>query len=203
MLTVNCPTLQDYIAGDQCQENLAGVASTVYAFNKADLQNKLTANENLYSTPSFKSGKGLYKIDCKEEANSIQGTSLGPNKGFRLTLAFTLDAVNKIASKIGRAVNNLDLGFIVVDGEDSQILYDPNRRVKFEADGIQSNTGAAAADDRTTVFNAQLGPVNYPNLYVSAPEEGGWDSLLASAADSSHDGDDSSHDSDDSSLDAG
>ena len=189
MPTSNCPTLQDYIAGEQCKENLAGVASAVYAFNKADLQAKLTANENLYSTPSFKSDKGLYKIDCKEEANSIQGTSLGPNKGFRLTLAFTIDAVNQIASKIGRAVNNLDLGFIVVDGEDSQILYDPNRRVKFESDGIQSNTGAAAADDRTTVFNAQLGPVNYPNLYVSPPnDENGWDSLLASAAESSNQG---------------
>ena len=33
MPTSNCPTLQDYIAGEQCKENLAGVASAVYAFN--------------------------------------------------------------------------------------------------------------------------------------------------------------------------
>lgn len=172
-----CPTLQHYTAGDQCTENLAGVASAVYVFLKSDLSAALTATDNLYSTPAFASGKGLYKIDCKEEANSIQGSSLGPNKGFRLTLAFTIDAVNQIASKLGRAFNNLDLGYIVVDGTDSQILYDPNHRVKFESDGIQTNTGAAASDDRTTVMSAQLQPVNYPNLYVTAPADG-WDSLL-------------------------
>ena len=83
--------------------------------------------------------------------------------------------------KLGRAFNNLDLAYIVPDGDDYQILYDPQRKVKYDSDGITFDTGKAAADDRRSTFVAMLQPVKYGLNYVKAPADG-WDSLLASKA---------------------
>ena len=79
-------------------------------------------------------------------------------------------------------MNNLNIGIIVPDGNtgDTQIMYDPNRRVKAEQGGIKSDTGAATSDDRQTTLEFHLNGVLYDNLYVTAPNDG-WDSLLASA----------------------
>jgi len=136
----------------------------------------------VYGTPTFKSGKGLYRLDLKDESQQIKGESQGNNKGFNLTYNNVIDKVNKKMSELSRAFNNLDIGIIVPDGEDSQIMYDPNHRVQFQSGGIASDTGAATGDDRQTTIEAHLNGVLYDNLYVTAPTSGGWDSLLASAA---------------------
>ena len=60
-------------------------------------------------------------------------------------------------------------------------MYDPNHRVKVEQGGIASDTGAATSDDRQTTLEFHLNGVLYQNLYVTAPDKGGWESLLASA----------------------
>ena len=174
----NCPSLVSVLADDMCQENLAGVGTTVYVGRKADLKAALTATENVYSCPEAASGATLlYKIECQDEGQQIQGSSLGPNKGFKLQFDFTIEMVNEMTAKLGRALNNLrDLFFIVKDGDVSQIMYDADRKVKFESDGIKTDTGKAAADDRLTTASASLQPVRYPNLYVTEPEAG-WDSL--------------------------
>lgn len=166
MAEVKCPTLEHILNADQCNENLAGLGEVVYVGVKADLAAPLTATDNVYSEPSFKAGKGLFKIECADETQGITGGSLGYRKGFKQTLEFAIDAVNKIIAKTGRALNNLDLFFIVPDGEEFQIMYDPNRKCKADADGIQSNTGKAAADERQTTCTFTLQPVKYSNFYV-------------------------------------
>jgi hypothetical protein len=166
MAEVTCPTLEHILNADQCNENLAGLGEVVYVGVKADLAAPLTATDNVYSEPSFKAGKGLFKIECADETQGITGGSLGYRKGFKQTLEFAIDAVNKIIAKTGRALNNLDLFFIVPDGEEFQIMYDPNRKCKADADGIQSNTGKAAADERQTTCTFTLQPVKYSNYYV-------------------------------------
>ena len=179
--TTNCPTLSPILAAEDCGENLAGLGSVIYVFLKEDLKVPLTATENEYSTPTFKEGKGLYRFDCKDDSQQIEGTSLGRRKGFRLTGTIVLEAVNKLMAKTARAMNNLDVGIIFPDGDDAQIMYDPNRKVVFDNDGIQSTTGAAADDDRQTTLTATLGPVKYLNLYVTPPTTGGWESLRVDA----------------------
>lgn len=173
----NCPTLSNVLASEECDENLAGLGSVVYVFLKEDLVAPLVATENQYSTPQFKAGKGLYRFDCKDDSQQIEGTSLGRRKGFRQTGTIVLEAVNKLMSKTARALNNLDIGIIFPDGEDAQILYDPNRKVVFDNDGIQSTTGASADDDRQVTLTATLGPTKYLNMYVTPPETGGWEGL--------------------------
>lgn len=178
---VTCPQLADVLNENECLENRAGMASTVYLGLKSELAAALTATENTYSTPAFATGKGLYKVDCKDDANQVQGSSLGYRKGFELTFNFTIDSVNPAAGKLARAINNRDV-FIIVEEKDgtSQIMYDPKIKVKFDSGGIKTDTGAKGDDDRSTTFEAKLTGVNYPNLYVTAPTEKGWDSLLAS-----------------------
>ena len=177
---VTCPQLADVLNENECLENRAGMASTVYLGLKSELAAALTATENTYSTPSFTTGKGLYKVDCKDDANQVQGSSLGYRKGFELTFNFTIDSVNPAAGKLARAINNRDIFIIVKDNDKSQIMYDPDRKVKFDSGGIKTDTGAKSDDERSTTFEAKLSSVNYPNLYVTEPTENGWDSLLAS-----------------------
>lgn len=179
---VTCPTLSDFLNEEQCLENIAGTSAIAYYFVKSDLQTPISRTGNIYATPVFKSGKGLYKFDLKDGSQKIEGESQGNNKGFNLTYDAIIDAVNKKASELSRSLNNLDIGIIVPDGEDSQIMYDPNHRVKCDSGGIKSTTGAAPGDDRNTTLQFKLEGVLYDNLYVTPPETGGWDSLLASAA---------------------
>ena len=137
----NCPTMMNILKADECLENLAGISADVYVGIKSDLAEPLTAEENVYSTPAFASGKGLYKIQGKNEAQKIAFSSLGPRKGYELTITVVIESLNKVFSKAGRAMNNLDLFFIVKDGEESLIMYDPNRRCEAESGGISGDTG--------------------------------------------------------------
>ena len=85
---------------------------------------------------------------------------------------------------MSRAANNLDI-FIIVTGkgnDKTQIMYDPNVKVKFDNGGIKTDTGAKIGDERKTTYEAKLSGVLYPNLYVTDPASDGWDSLLASKA---------------------
>ena len=176
-VTNNCPVISDILASQECTENFAGLGSTVYIFLKEDLESPLVLTDNEYSTPVFKTGKGLYRFDCKDDSQQIEGHSLGRRNGFRLNGQIILEAVNKLTSKTARAMNNLDIGIIFPDGDDSQIMYDPQRKVVFDNDGIQTTTGANPDDDRQATLNATLAPVRYPNLYVTPPTTGGWESL--------------------------
>ena len=162
-----CPVLQDYLDTQDCVENFAGLGTNVYVFLKEDLATPLVLTDNVYSTPTFKSGKGLYKIVCKDESQEIPSESLGRKKGFKLTVNLTIDAVNKLTSKLSRALNNLDLGFIIPDGADNQIVYDPQRKVTFASGGIKDTTGKAASDERKTDLSGTLQPVYYSHLYVT------------------------------------
>ena len=177
-----CPELVDIIAGEQCLENMAGTSNTVYVGEKVNLTAPMTATDNKYTAPSFKSGTGLVRIDCMDEKQQIQGSSLGYRKGFEQTFNFTVEAVNELTAKTARALNNLDIFIIVVDSDGkAQIMYDANKKVKFDNGGITTDTGAAASDDRVSNYSAKISPVMYPNFWVEAPAEG-WDSLLASKA---------------------
>lgn len=179
MATGTCPALGNYVNENKCLENIAGTSAVAYYFVKGDLLEQPVLTGCTYSTPKFKTGKGLYKFDLKDGTQQIQGEGQGNNAGFALTYNATIDAVNKEIAVLSRALQNLDICIIVPDGAtDSQIMYDPNHRVKVESGGIHSDTGAAVGDERQTTLEFHLEGVLYQNLYVTAPEDG-WDSLLA------------------------
>lgn len=164
---VACPTLDHVLKSNDCLENFAGLGSVAYFGLKSDLAEPLVLTDNVYSEPKFKAGKGLFKIECKDETNKIEGSSLGYRKGFKQTGTSILESVNKAIAKLGRGLNNLDLFVIMPDDEEFQIMYDKTRKIKFDADGIKTETGAAASDERQTTLTFSLQPVKYPNMYVT------------------------------------
>ena len=183
----NCPTLNNYLAGEECLENLAGMGEVAYIGLRSDLEAALVATDNTYTfdaATALKSGKKLVKVELKEESQKIAGESQGKRKGFNLTATLVFDAVNATVAKLARSLNNLDIFVIMPESDgDAQILYDPNKKLRIESGGLTTDTGAAAGDDRITTVNFTLGPVKYPNLYVNfvpgtgegAPKS--WDDL--------------------------
>ena len=95
---MNCPILEDFLNENNCNENIAGTSNKAYFFVKSDLAAPLARTRNVYSTPVFKAGKGLYLIELKSNTQQIQGSSQGPNKGFNLTYQAVIDAVNRKVS---------------------------------------------------------------------------------------------------------
>lgn len=169
---VECPELVNVLNGEQCGENFAGIGNFLYIGLKSDLDTTgLTLEGCTYSGFKLKEGKFLYKLDCEDEKNKVTGSSLGFRGGFKMSGEWSANLVNKATSLFGRAVNNLDIFLIIPDGDMWQFMYDPNRRVKFEADGITTDTGAATSDSRTTSLKPTLGPVKFPNIYVEEPDE--------------------------------
>lgn len=171
--------MKHVLRSNNCKENLAGLGMTVYVGVKSDLTAPLTANENTYGTPTFKAGKGLFKIDGKRESQKYAWSSLGFQKGFELTGTVINETQDEDSAQVDRALNCLDVFLIFKDDEKSLILYDPNRPVEADSGGIAGDTGAQASDDRQTQYDFKLKPCKYTRLYVTEPEQG-WDSLLAS-----------------------
>lgn len=166
-VTSECPTLTDYLEGEQCHDNISGVSPNIYIALKGDLEAPLVLTGCTYSEPKFKAGKGFFKLECKDESNKIEGSLLGANKGNKLTINAVIDAVNSETALLSRGLANLKWFAVVKDGEKWQIMYDPERKIKVDNDGIKTSTGAASSDERTTTITATLQPVPFINLYVT------------------------------------
>lgn len=180
--TVTCPAIKDVLAANECLENFGGLGVNVYIFIKDDLASPLKAEKNIYpamTSESFKSGKGLYKFECKENSQGHSWGSLGRRKGFKQQLDYVLESVNAESAEVARGLNNLDLGYIVQDGEKSIIVYDEQHKFEYASDGIKGDTGKKADDDRMVELSGTLQPTAYGRYEIAAPD-GGWDSLLAS-----------------------
>ena len=180
--TATCPEIKDILAADECLENFGGLGINVYAFNKADLAAPLKAEKNVYpalTSESFKSGKGLFKFECKENSQGHTWESLGRRKGFKQQLDYVLESVNADSAEVARGLNNLDLGYIVQDGEKSIIVYDPQHKFEYASGGIKGDTGKKVDDDRMVELSGTLQPPTSGRYEIPAPESG-WDSLLAS-----------------------
>ena len=184
MAEATCPTMINYNAGDECTENLAGLGEVVYVGHKSDLETPLVATDDVYSMPKFKEGKGLKKLDLRENSQKIASESQGKRKGYQQTATLVIDAVNRKTSMIARAFNNLgDLFLIFPDGDDNQIMYDPNKKLHADSGGITTETGDTPDSDRIMTANLILGPVKYPNNFVEFKADAekninSWDDLV-------------------------
>lgn len=185
-MSATCEELLHVRASEQCAENFAGIGSVIYYGLKDDLSSPLVEDGPEFKTLAFKAGKGLYRIDCKEEANSIVGSSGGQNRGYIQTLNFTADYVNRDTAKLARVINNRrDLFFCVEDGDDIQIMYHPKNKIEIESGGIESNTGDTADSDRETKFAVQLKRCKYSNTYLVLGESQTLEGLLVDSSSSS------------------
>ena len=172
MPQVNCPTLTHCFKENECLENLAGLGNAAYVFIKSDLEAPLTRTGTKYSTPAFKAGKGLYKFELQDQMQGIVGESLKKRQGFKQTLEFAFEAVNEAISSNARALNNLDVGFIVPDNEKYQIMYDPYHDIKFEDGGIKTEDGGYAVLLEEGDANTDAVPYVWRDFLVKVDAEG-------------------------------
>ncbi len=186
MAATVCEPLLDVLASEQCAEDFAGIGSVIYMGLKEDLATPLTEDGPNWSGLTFKPGKGFYRIDCKEEANSIEGSSGGMNKGYTQTLNFTVDYVNKNTAKLARVINNSqDAFYVVEDGDEIQIMYHPKNKIQIESGGITSNTGDTFDSDRQATYAVKMNKCKYPNTYLTLPNGKTLEDLRVSASSSS------------------
>lgn len=181
-----CPEFKDILDTDRCTENFGGVSRILYAFRKSELAAKLVPEKNKYpamaAKTTFKTGKGLYKYMCKSGENGFSYESLGPGKGFKQTLNDVIEACDAESAEAMRAFNNTrDIAFVQKDGDKGILIYDEDENFEFASGGIKGDTGKKKEDDRTTTLEGSLSGTRY-GYYEIAEPEGGWDSLLASAA---------------------
>jgi len=180
-MSQTCPTLINYNAADECLENLAGLGEVAYIGLRSDLAAPLAANDNAYGGLAFKDGKGLVKLDLKEESQKIEGSSNGKRKGYNLTATLVFDAVNRRTSLLSRALNNLgDMFIIMPDGDDIQIMYDANKKIHADSGGITTTTGDTPDSDRITTAALILGPVKYGNLFLDLGDGESLDDFVVS-----------------------
>lgn len=173
-MPVTCPQLRHISNDDQCLENFAGLGSTAYIFLKDDIdKSKLVATKNVYAwqEDTFKTGKGFYKVELKEESQSFSGESLGKRKGYKITAQMVIEVLNDAVSELCRGLNNLDWGVILSDGEGKyQIMYSPTQKVTMDSGAVKTETGAASSDDRTCTLAPVLSNLMYPAYWVTFPE---------------------------------
>lgn len=180
-VTATCPEIKDILAANECLENFGGLSVNVYIFNKADLKAPLKAEKNVYpalTSESFNTGKGLFKFECKESSQGHTFESLGRRKGFKQQLDYVLESVDAASAEVARGLNNLDLGYIIQDGEKSIIVYDAQHKFEYASGGIKGDTGKKADDERHVELSGSLQPTAYGRYEIPEPENG-WDSLRA------------------------
>lgn len=184
--TVTCPQLHDMLAENDCLENFGGLGMNVYAFVYSDLAKPLEPTEGTnkyptFSSSTFKTGKGLYKFECKDGSQGHSFESLGFQKGFKQILDYVLESVNAASADIARSINNLKVGYVIEDVSTNILVYDKQHYVMYDSGNIKGDTGKKPEDERVLTLSGVLQPTAWGRYEIPTPE-GGWDSLLASAA---------------------
>lgn len=184
----NCPTLGNILAEDNCVENPGGLGAVMYVLEKKFINTavfKLTEGSNAYpalevdgDSGTLKTGAKLYKFECKENGQGMTNTSLGSRKMFRIQLDYVIEAVNAESAKVARALNNLDLVYIIKRAGVWYIVYDPDHKFVYDNGGISFETGKNPDDEAQVNLSGHLDPTLYP-LYTVEEPAAGWDSLVA------------------------
>lgn len=172
-MTVPVPILKSLKKGARKTENFAGVASYALFFMKEDLASEPVLSPDGtypgYEALTFKEGKGAYRVDCKIDVNKVTFKSLGQNKGFENTVNIALDRNDADSSIFLRALNNLDFGVAIRDGDDFQVLYHPQVPCKIDAGGIAGDTGDKADSDRQVTVAISCSRMIYGGQRVKGP----------------------------------
>lgn len=164
----------DQSAVSNCEESIAGIATTVYIGFKNDMKDPLPilkvpgeeASEfevadyaKIEATPGFqpKTGKRFYKWEFDTETGQLTTSSNGQKKGFTQTFTFKLANMTPELSALLRNLNNrLDVFFLFPEQDHYVAIYDPDRNVKIDSGGIAYDSGNTADSDFGTTVTVSL-----------------------------------------------
>lgn len=164
-----CDGLKHIKRASGCVDSMGGLLPHVFVFMKEDLASEPVATGPVYAALTFKEGKGVYRIDCKEDVNNLKGNGQGSNKGFIQEGSFTVEGHSEDMTKLTRTLQNGNIGIIYPDGDKYLIQYDPNVPITFDQGGVVSDSGTTQTDMKTTVFTPQLKRQLYDKMWVTGP----------------------------------
>lgn len=139
---------------DGCEVQMSGTGTMAYIFNAADLKTTPTYdpdNQSYFATTSFdstgfKSGKGAYKVELRNDANNIQPASVKAKKGFNQVATLVTDIISPVASRFMARLNNINhIGVLLETGTgEYYVMFNPQKKGTLE---IAGDTGTASTDD--------------------------------------------------------
>jgi len=160
------------IGADACTENYAGTGTTAYIFKTEDVDLtglKVNETKNLYDGFALKTGKKIYPVILKNQANKVDSSSLGANKGFSNVGTIVIEKDLDVAAAVARTVNNSNFGVLLrrSDGNGCFILWNPNVKPTFE---LADTTGDAFDSDNTATWTITSSPMPYPRMCIGETE---------------------------------
>jgi hypothetical protein len=158
------------VNADSCTESYAGTGTLAYLFFSDDVDTEsleVSDTENAYSTFKLKTGKKIYPIRLKKQANKVVGTGLGDNKGFSNVGTLVIDKELEKLSVLERTVQNKPCGLLLrkagID-EGCYILWNPNVDTAFE---FSTDSGDSYDSDMGSTWTVTSAPMPYDSMVIS------------------------------------
>lgn len=161
------------VGANSCSESYAGTGTTAYLFKTEDVDQtelKIDEETNNYSGFALKTGKKIYPIVLKNQANKVDGTLLGPNKGFSNAGTIVVEKDLDLLAVVARTANNSSFGMLLRKpgvGTGCYILWNPNVNVTLE---ITDTTGDAFDSDNTSTWVVTSAPMPYTRMGITEAE---------------------------------
>lgn len=157
---------------DSCTENYAGTGTLAYLFFSDDVDTDTLAEDeatNSYKTFALKTGKKIYPVRLKKQANKVVGTGLGDNKGFSNVATIVIDKDLEKLSVVERTVQNKPCGMLLRKaglGKGCYILWNPTVDTKFE---FSTDSGDSYDADSGSTWTITSAPMPYDSMTI--PED--------------------------------
>lgn len=158
------------VGTDSCTESYAGTGTTAYLFFSEDVDQSTLAisdTEAEYSTFALKTGKYIYPVRLKKQANKVVGTGLGDNKGFSNVATLVIDKELEKVSLLERTVQNKPCGLLLRKAGHEKgafILWNPNVDTSFE---FSTDTGDSYDSDMGSTWTVTSAPMAYDCMSIS------------------------------------
>lgn len=155
-----------------CTENYAGTGTVAYLFAASDVdKDSLAVDEKLpmYKTFALKDGAKIYPVALKVQANKVDGSGLGPNKGFSNVATIVAERDLDRLAVLQRTVNNKRCGLLLKKpgtASGAYILWNESVDTTFE---FADTTGDTFDSDNTSTWTVTSAPMPYSRMYI--PED--------------------------------
>ncbi|MCD8176737.1 MAG: hypothetical protein LUE98_04655 [Tannerellaceae bacterium] len=177
--------LQAITEADNCGEATRGIATIIYVGFKGDLKArprlKTPSDGNgsfglgdysyVEETPgftaaNFKDGKSMVEWEIRTDSGQFTLSSNGQKAGFTQTLTFGFDQMTPEIASMLRVINNRkDIFFAIPEGDQFQLLYDPDRNVSIDSGGIAYDSGTTPDSDSGVTIAINLSTVSSKTYY--------------------------------------
>lgn len=162
------------MGASSCKESYAGTGTLAYLFFSEDVDtstDSLVEDEetNSYTKFTLKTGKKIYPIRLKKQANKVVGTGLGDNKGFSNVATIVVDKDLEKLSVVERTVQNKPCGLLLRKAGLNAgcfILCNPTVDTKFE---FSTDSGDSYDADSGSTWTVTSAPMPYDSMTI--PED--------------------------------